>query len=366
MAGWASQQQSAPPAAPSNRPLGQSITGVGTLLLWFTSARTMAAALSFLRDRSRAYLVDGSSVSLRLLDGEAPEIVLELCGHFSRKEAEHTRALFVGGSAQPRASDCGGLVSLAVLAAIARSGNLIDQLAQGRFTSHFHAIVEARAPYRVFAHEALLRGLDHQGCLQAPEPLFALARASGLLPELDAAACRTAIRSAVRHGLGHGVFINFAPAAVEDPERHLAALEAVFGEAGLSKQSVVFEVVEADRLDNSEQLEQILRAYRNAGFRFALDDLGAGWSSLGLVHRIQPDFIKLDRALIRGVHQDGVKAKIVGKLLELCRELGIASIVEGVEEMAELRWVCDHGADFVQGFLYGRPTEIPVLHLAIA
>lgn len=124
----------------------------------------------------------------------------------------------------------------------------------------------------------------------------------------------------------------------------------------MPRDRVVFEVTEADRYEDTLRLQQVLNAYRRAGFRVALDDLGAGWSTLNLVHRLLPDFIKLDRELIRGVQDHPVKALIAAKLLEIGRGMGIGTIVEGIEEEAELSWVRDHGADFVQGFLMGEPA----------
>jgi EAL domain-containing protein (putative c-di-GMP-specific phosphodiesterase class I) len=242
---------------------------------------------------------------------------------------------------------------------LARSGWLLDQLAEGRFTSYFHPIVHARDTSRVFAHEALLRGVERDGSLVAPQPIFTLAREAGLLFEVDSAACRSAIREAARHGPDMCVFINFSPAAIQDPEASLDATLEAIGEAGLPRDRVVFEVVEADRFGDTPLLDKVLDGYRRAGFRVALDDLGAGWSTLNLVHRLRPDFIKLDRELIRGVHLDPVKGLIAAKLLEIGRGMGIGTIVEGIEEEEELRWVREHDADFVQGFLLGRPSMMP-------
>lgn len=92
----------------------------------------------------------------------------------------------------------------------------------------------------------------------------------------------------------------------------------------------------------------------------ALDDLGAGYSSLALTHEIRPDFVKLDRNLIQGVADDPYKAVIAEKALQLTRELGIRSIAEGVETEAELGWLQEQGADLVQGFLIARPAPEPV------
>jgi EAL domain-containing protein (putative c-di-GMP-specific phosphodiesterase class I) len=241
---------------------------------------------------------------------------------------------------------------------LARSGWLLDQLAEGRFISFFHPIVHAEDVDRVFAHEALLRGVERDGSIIEPQPILTLAREAGLLSEVDSAACRSAIREAARHGPEMCVFINFSPAAIRDPEAHLNSTVQAIEEAALPRERVVFEVTEADRYGDTPRLQQVLNAYRRAGFRVALDDLGAGWSTLNLVHRVRPDFIKLDRELIRGVHDDPVKALIARKLLEIGHGLGIGTIVEGIEVEAELSWVRENGANFVQGFLLGKPSPV--------
>ncbi len=348
-----------PPAASRARAaLRKTLTSAGTLLVWFQTPHAMARGLTALHEGGREGRVEEGCVRLRLLEGEAPATVAALVAALSQDESEQTRALHVAGLGEPRLAEFGGILSLRALDLVARSSGLIDQLDEGRLTSWFHPILEARAPHKVFAHEALLRGLDRDGNVQSPEPLLTLARAAGLLPALDTAACRSAIRATALHAPGR-VFINFSPAAVEDPERHLRSVEQAVDEAGLPRSQVVFEVVEADRIDDTAQLEAVLKGYRSAGFSVALDDLGAGWSTLNLVHRLRPDFIKLDRELVHGVHLNPVKGMIAGKLLEICQGLGISSIVEGVEVEEELGWVCAHGADFVQGFLFGRPAETP-------
>ena len=92
----------------------------------------------------------------------------------------------------------------------------------------------------------------------------------------------------------------------------------------------------------------------------ALDDLGAGYGSLNLLHQLQPDVIKLDRELIRGVDRDPYKAVIAEKLLELAQKLGITTLAEGIETAGELQWVRDHGVDLVQGFFIARPQPVPL------
>ena len=91
----------------------------------------------------------------------------------------------------------------------------------------------------------------------------------------------------------------------------------------------------------------------------ALDDLGAGYSSLNLLARLRPDFVKLDMQLIRGIDEDPYKAVVVEKMLDLAREIGAVSVVEGVETEGEWRWAEAHRADLAQGFYCARPVGDP-------
>ncbi|MEZ4569511.1 MAG: EAL domain-containing protein [Thermomicrobiales bacterium] len=97
--------------------------------------------------------------------------------------------------------------------------------------------------------------------------------------------------------------------------------------------------------------------YRAEGFGVALDDVGSGYSSLNLIHQIQPDYIKLDMELIRDVDRDPHKAAIAGRLLELAGDLGIQSIAEGVET-AGTGLASGAGATYVQGYLIDRPQPL--------
>jgi EAL domain-containing protein (putative c-di-GMP-specific phosphodiesterase class I) len=129
--------------------------------------------------------------------------------------------------------------------------------------------------------------------------------------------------------------------------------------SGIEPENFVFEVVESDEILDINALITILACCRDVGCRVALDDLGAGHSSLSLMTRIQPDFVKLDMELIRNVDRDEYKSCVAGKILEIARELGVKTVVEGVESELEWQWARDHGADFSQGFFFAAPQEKP-------
>nr|WP_275957875.1 EAL domain-containing protein [Rhabdochromatium marinum] len=228
-----------------------------------------------------------------------------------------------------------------------------------RLTMHFQPIVLASDPSRAYAHECLLRGVDDQGRMVAPNALFAAARSAELLFHLDRAARLTAVNTAERLNLATPIFINFTPTAIYDPAFCLRTTIAAAQRTGWAPERFVFEVVETEELANTRDLVAILAEYRAAGFRVALDDLGAGYGSLTLLERLHPDIVKFDRELITEIDHSPSRQAIVTALVGMARQLGIATVGEGVETRAEWEWLREAGVDYVQGFLFARPANPP-------
>jgi len=333
----------------------------GQLYLWFPLGHTLGKALGGLQQRGVAYarLDDRQSILVTLADGQLAPLMVHFEEILSEEELRDTQSLFTTEPDLPPLIAFPRVTPLKRFIGMVQSGWLLDLLQAGRVTSHFQPIVHAADPTRPFAHEALLRGLDPAGALVPPGRLFDAAREAGMLFQLDLLARRTAIYEAARHKLDGCVFINFNPTAIYDPTFCLRTTVDAIDATGFSREQIVFEVTESDRTQDAGHLQRILTFYRSAGFRIALDDFGSGYSSLNLLHQLRPDFLKLDIELIRGVHADPYKALIARKILETARELGLQTVAEGIETPEELAWVQEHGANFVQGYLLGRPTSVP-------
>jgi len=236
---------------------------------------------------------------------------------------------------------------------------LFDVLREDHLTTLFQPIVSASDLSAGFGYECLTRGRGEDGQPIAARDLFQTAAAARLLFQLDRASRVAAIEAAGRHGVEGTIFIIFDPTSIYDPDYCLRSTFQAARRDNIDPARVVFEVVETGHVEDPDRWLSILALYRQAGFRVALDDVGAGYSSLNLLVRLRPDFIKLDMALIRGVDRDPFKATIAGKLLEAARDLGVRTIAEGVETDEELGWLRVHGADLVQGFLVARPATPP-------
>jgi EAL domain-containing protein (putative c-di-GMP-specific phosphodiesterase class I) len=91
------------------------------------------------------------------------------------------------------------------------------------------------------------------------------------------------------------------------------------------------------------------------GFRIALDDLGAGYAGLTSFTSLEPEFVKLDMSLVREVHDNRTKQKIVRAMVGLCHDMGKQVIAEGVETPEEQQALVELGCDLMQGYFFGRP-----------
>jgi EAL domain-containing protein (putative c-di-GMP-specific phosphodiesterase class I) len=335
---------------------------VGQLYLWYAYAPT--------REKMRGVL-DRFAVPHRVEEGTCivadiewvtlRALVMPLRRELTHQESASASALYKADGKPLTAADFPKVKTVAQFAVVAESHWLSELLDEERFTSVLQKIVHTNAPDRVFAREALLRGVARDESIIHPIYLFDVARGCGMLDRLELAARKAAVHRMVVDDIAETLFINVTPSAIEDPMSSLEETIRCIDAARIPHERIVFEIVESDQAHDLPGLQRMLATHRDAGFRVALDDVGAGYSGLNLVHQLRPDFIKLDMELIHGVTEDPYKALITTKTLEIAAALGIESIAEGVETDEELAWVRDNGATYAQGFGIARPTR-PTLH----
>jgi EAL domain-containing protein (putative c-di-GMP-specific phosphodiesterase class I) len=118
----------------------------------------------------------------------------------------------------------------------------------------------------------------------------------------------------------------------------------------------VLELTERAAIDGIDDIADRIARLRALGFRIAIDDIGAGYSGLNSFATVQPDFVKLDITLVRGLDSDPVRRRLVRLLTELCNDLGIFVVAEGVETAPERDALIDLGVDLLQGYLFARPA----------
>jgi EAL domain-containing protein (putative c-di-GMP-specific phosphodiesterase class I) len=119
---------------------------------------------------------------------------------------------------------------------------------------------------------------------------------------------------------------------------------------------VVLEITERASLESVERLDHHISALRARGYQIAVDDLGAGYAGLSSFAMLDPDLVKLDMSLVRGVNESPTKRRLVQSLQAACSDLGVPMVAEGVETIEERDALVAGGCDLFQGFLFGRPA----------
>jgi len=216
----------------------------------------------------------------------------------------------------------------------------------------FQPIVDIRTD-KPFAYEALVRGADGESAASVlarvtPENRYAFDQR-----------CRVAaIEGAVAAGILNTdakLSINFLPNAVYSPAACIQLTLKTAAQVGLPIDRLIFEFTENEEMVDPAHVANIVATYQRMGFGTALDDFGAGHAGLNLLARFQPDVIKLDMDLVRGLDSSLPRRMIVESVVRLCEKLEITVIAEGIETVAELRALEAIGVRYVQGYIFAKP-----------
>ncbi len=230
------------------------------------------------------------------------------------------------------------------------------------FTMAFQPIVDAAAG-RVWGYEALVRGLRGES-------------AGSVLERIDAnnryrfdQACRVkAIETAATlfpRGEPLKLSINFMPNAVYEPAACLRTSVAAVNRVGMRREDVMFEFTEQEKLDDVGHVANIVDEYRRQGFLTAIDDFGAGYAGLSMLAEYQPDLLKIDMEIVRGIEASHPRQVIVAGIVAMARHLDIRIIAEGIETEAEIKVLRAAGIELMQGYYFAHPgfRSLPEVNL---
>jgi EAL domain-containing protein (putative c-di-GMP-specific phosphodiesterase class I) len=229
-------------------------------------------------------------------------------------------------------------------------------LLSGGVTSVYEPIVSV-ASKTVFGYEALARGPEGTE-YHSPLVMFGAAAREGLVYELDCLCRQSGLSGATALPGGTRLFLNVRPTAIYDPQFRPDAVVRTLAESNLAPCDVVFEVSEQESIGNFSAFREIRDEYRKLGFQFALDDTGAGYASLHALIELEPEFIKVDRALITHLDTDRSKQSLLRALQLVADGIGARIIGEGLDTLEELDMLAQLGIPFGQGWLFGHPTPL--------
>jgi EAL domain-containing protein (putative c-di-GMP-specific phosphodiesterase class I) len=220
----------------------------------------------------------------------------------------------------------------------------------------FQPIVDLRTK-RIMGYEALTRGPAGSE-YENPYFLFDTAKEVGLIFELDRICRKRALLKSAWLEPDASLFINCLPGTIHDPEFKGDYLNELLADVRRRPQNVVIEVSEREAIEDYSAFRAALRHYSELGFSIAVDDTGAGYSSLEAIVELEPDFLKLDISMIRGIHEHLLKQELIKAIVSFSKNIDATIIAEGIETQEELTTLEDLGVPLGQGFLFGRPREI--------
>ena len=233
-------------------------------------------------------------------------------------------------------------------------------LANQEFVLHFQPIL-ALHDGRLAGMEALIRWEDPERGLLLPADFIPAAEETGRIVEIGAwvadAACR---QLRAWDDLGYELTLGFNVSPVQLRRKGYALeLAETFARNGVDPRKVMAEVTESVAMEDISQTGVVFAQLADLGVQLAIDDFGAGHSSLTRLRHLPFTVLKIDRALLHGVDEDPSAPAVVEATLALAKALKLRTVAEGVETEVQRRWLTAHGCEYAQGFGLARPMPGP-------
>ncbi len=241
--------------------------------------------------------------------------------------------------------------------------NIVKRLAfAAEFDAFFQPIVNARTG-RIHHYEALARFPGADVAL-TPHDHISLAERTGLITVFDMAMVRKMIAWLGGQSLRDQslrdppvrIAVNISGRSISSLPC-LAELDSLLRENPWLRGRLMFEITESAHLGNLVAANAFLQRLRRQGFPVCLDDFGAGAASFEYLSCLDVDIVKLDGAWLHGARATSAGEGFLRELIGLCRELGVTTVAEMIEDEAALEFACGCGVTYVQGFLFGEPAR---------
>ena len=240
---------------------------------------------------------------------------------------------------------------------IAMEASLRQALKNDEFVVYYQPQVDA-VHEKIIGIEALVRWQHPILGLSSPEKFIPLAEETGLIVEIDRIVMKEAMRQVGEwygEGLNPGVLsLNLAVKQLEHND-FLQTLQGNMERSGFKPEWLEFEVAEGQVMQKPEEAIAKLRQISDFGIGIAIDDFGTGYSSLSYLKRLPINKLKIDRSFVRDIPDDDEDVAIVKAIIALAKSLNLDLVGEGVETVAQKKFLIDNGCQNIQGYYYSRP-----------
>jgi diguanylate cyclase (GGDEF)-like protein/PAS domain S-box-containing protein len=315
-----------------------------------------ALAAPFLVDGTELYVTASMGIALWPRDGEGPAELL--------RSAE--AAMFAAKTGDPGRFMFHVREGADALSKLSLSTRLRKAVEQRVWALHYQPLVDLHDG-TMFGVEALIRWPDPSGSLVPPGEFIPLAEEMGLIDAIGQWVVEEVCRQDElwrAEGLQLEIGFNLSPRQLSevDPVGRIAALIAA---AGMDPNRLTVEITESTAMHDPDRIIDLLRGFKDRGFRLAIDDFGTGYSSLARLRYMPVDILKIDRTFIREVHNDPQSASMVSAIIALADNLGMQPLAEGIETAEEWGFLAERGCAYGQGYYFSRPVpaeEITAMH----
>jgi len=234
-------------------------------------------------------------------------------------------------------------------------------LDQGQFMLYYQPKVDL-ATGSIYGAEALIRWNHPDLGMVSPLDFIPIAEKTGFIISLGEWVLHTAcqqIKEWERMGLQQ-LSISVNMSMVQFQQKQIVhTIERIISDAGIQPHQIELEITESIFMDNAAHTLNILHELQQLGVKLSLDDFGTGYSSLSYLQNIPLHTLKIDKSFISGIVDDYKKQMIFKSVVVIAHNLNLKVVTEGVETEEELRIICDHHCDAVQGYIYSPPVAAP-------
>ncbi|HYN37622.1 MAG TPA: EAL domain-containing protein [Rhodospirillales bacterium] len=228
-------------------------------------------------------------------------------------------------------------------------------IADNGFNIVFQPIIHALHGH-IHHYEALVR-FPPTGNLESTFECVSLAEELGLVEALDIGVARKVVHwlHGAKASIGATCAVNVSGQSVTSPTHTERLLELLDDNPGIHSR-LLFEITESSRIRNLSAANEFVHRLRDRGCAVCLDDFGAGAANFPYIAALDVDIVKFDGPAVQGARRSAKGTTFLKALLDVCRQLGITTVFEMVDDEAGLEFARDCGADYVQGYLFGKPS----------
>jgi EAL domain-containing protein (putative c-di-GMP-specific phosphodiesterase class I) len=187
-----------------------------------------------------------------------------------------------------------------------------------------------------------------------------------MLLDLERLCRKNALRTAQSLQLERQLFLNSSARALQDENFTPSQLSDYVSELGLHQDRITLEITERVAIQEWESFKRVLRQFRKHGFKIAIDDMGAGYSSLQAIAELEPDYLKFDISLVRNINENLIKIGLLETLVALSSKINASVIAEGIEDREEYLTLRSLGVQLGQGYFFAAPQlNLPAISTQI-